>query len=123
MKSAVLGAILLGFALILVSVVWSTLFPPTRSWTPEKASRLSEVKAKINELSFAINSPKNRIYNGRDPAAVKAEYDKLNAEFEELKSAFESAAVTPNSVSAVLKWAGIALAVVGVVGYFAVNQS
>jgi hypothetical protein len=123
MKSAVLGTIVLGFALVLISAMWSTLFPATNSWTPEKATRISEIKARLNDLGFAMQNSKNRIYNGRDPAAIKEEYDKLNAEFDELKNAFESAAVTPVTVASYFKWTGLALAAIGIVGYFAVSQS
>jgi hypothetical protein len=122
MKAAALGTIVFGFLLVLVSVAWGRLFPATNSWTPDKAARISEIKAKLNELGFQINSPKNKIHGGRDPAAMKQEYDKLNAEFDELKNAFESAADTPKTVSSVFKWLGIAVALVGIGGYYATNQ-
>src|SRR5690348_10341347 len=123
MKSAVvLGTILVGFVLLLLSFAWSLLFPATNSWTPDKAGRMSEIKAKLNDLSFKMGTPaSSRIKSGPDPAALKKEYDDLRAEFDSLKSEFESAAVTPQTTCSVLKWSGITLAVIGVIGWYAVS--
>ena len=124
MKPVVLGTMLVGFAFVLLSFGWGLLFPATNSWTPDKAGRMSEIKAKLNDLSFKMGSPaSSRIKNGSDPAALKKEYDDLRAEFDGLKTEFESAAVTPKTTSSFLKWSGITLAVIGVIGWYAVSQS
>ena len=122
MKSAVLGAIVLGFVLFIASALWSTIFPATNSWTPEKAARLSEVKSKINDLGFQLEKA-GRMHAGKDPGPLKAEYDTLRKEFDELKIAFESAAERPQTVSKFLKWTGLSLAAIGIIGWYAVNQS
>lgn len=124
MKSAiVLGAIALGFVLLIASFLWATLFPPTRSWTLEKAARLSEVKAEINNLGAQIYKASNRTYGGPDPGTLKAEYDGLLAEFETLKADFESATEAPRTVTTLLKWSGISLAILGIIGWYAVQQT
>jgi hypothetical protein len=125
MKSAVvMGTIVVGFACVFLSFAWGSLFPATNSWTPEKGARLSEVKAKLNDLSFKLSSPAgSRLKGGADPGTLKKEYDDLRAEFETLKVDFESAAVSPKTTSGVLKWSGIVLAVIGVIGWYAVSQS
>jgi hypothetical protein len=125
MKSAVvLGTIVIGFTCVFLSFAWGSLFPATRSWTPEKGTRMSEIKAKLNDLSFKMASPaSSRIKNGPDPAALKKEYDDLRAEFETLKTEFESVAETPKTTSRVLKWSGVTLALIGVIGWYAVSQS
>ena len=85
---------------------------------------MSDIKAKINDLSFKMGSPvSTRIKGAADPAVVKKEYDNLRAEFEVLKTDFESAAVTPKTTSSFLKWSGITLAAIGLIGWYAVNQS
>ena len=123
MRSAiVIGIIGLGFTLFVASALWSTLFPPTQSWTPEKAQRISEVKARLNNLSFMINTPRN-FHSGPDPGTLKAESDSLLKEFEQLKTDFESATDRPQKVTSILRWAGLGLASVGIAGWYAVNQS
>jgi preprotein translocase subunit Sss1 len=123
MKLAVIGTIILGFVLFALSSLWTTLFPPTNSWTPEKADRLSEIRERLNELGFMLQrASANRMHSGTDLGPVKAEYDSLNKEFDELKVEFETAAERPNTVSTVLEWTGISLAIVGIIGWYAVKQ-
>jgi hypothetical protein len=118
-----LGIVVLGFAQLAASSVWGTLFPPTQSWTLEKADRMSKVKASINDVGAAIYKAKQRIHAGPDPGPLQAEYDALTKEFDQLKQEFESAAERPQTASAYLKWAGISLAIVGLVGWYAVKDS
>ncbi len=122
MKSTiVIGTIGLGLALFIISALWARLFPPTQSWTQEKAQRMSEVKARLNNLSFMINSPKN-FHSGPDIGTLKAESDSLLKEFEQLKTDFESATERPQTVASILRWTGLVLAAVGAIGWYAVNQ-
>jgi hypothetical protein len=123
MKSAVIVAIILGFVLFLASGIWSTLFPATNSWTPDKAARLSEIKGRLNDLSFQLQSAANRMHSGPDPATLKTEYDALNKEFDVLKTDFETAAERPQTVSRILKWSGLILAALGIIGWYAVKDS
>jgi hypothetical protein len=125
MKSAVpLGAIGLGFLLLLLSSLWSTLFPATSTWTEEKAIRSSEVKARISNLGPIIYSTKPiSMHRGPDPGSLKAEFDALVKENEQLDAEFESAATSPKTASRLLKWSGISLAIVGLIGWYAVKQS
>jgi hypothetical protein len=124
MKSTVvLGVMVLGFALLVVSSLWSHLFPPTSSWTQQKAARMSEVKAQINNLGAQLYLAESRTYGGQDPGELKAEYNALQEEFEQLKADFESATETPQTVSTVLKWTGISLAALGIIGWYAVKQT
>lgn len=124
MKSAIVVAVLvLGLVLFAASGLWTTMFPAASSWTPEKSQRLGQVKDRMNNISFAINSPNYRIHSGPDPAALKAELDQLMKEDEQLSAEFQTAYDRPNTISKVLKWAGISLAVVGIIGWYAVNQS
>jgi hypothetical protein len=122
MKPAVFGAIGLGAMLILASGVWTTLFPATSSWTPEKAAHWTEIKHRLYELSFTVHG-NTRSPRGPSPAAAKAEYDALQKENDELKAEFESAANRPNVIARLLKWTGISLALVGIVGWFAIRDS
>src|SRR5689334_9621213 len=95
----VMGVIALGFLLLASSFIWTTLFPPTRSWTPEKAQRMSEVKSRLNNLTFLINAPNKSMHNGPDQGALRAEAEQLSKEFDQLKTDFESATESPKTIS------------------------
>jgi hypothetical protein len=122
MKSVVFGSIVLGFLLLVASSLWSTLFPATSSWTPEKGTRWGQVKDRLNTLTYIVHRPPS-MHRGSDLGPLKAEYEQLKQEHEQLKAEFESAASRPNTISKILKWSGISLAIVGIVGWYAVKDS
>jgi hypothetical protein len=117
------GALGLGFALLVFSGLWSTIFPPTQSWTLEKSKRMSDVKARINDVGAMLYKATQRRHAGPDPGPIQAEYDALSKEFAQLKSEFESATERPQTTSKLLKWTGISLAVIGIIGLYAVKNS
>jgi hypothetical protein len=124
MKSAIpFGMIVVGVLLIVVSSLWAYLYPGTSSWTDEKATRAAEVKARLSDLGPLVNPPVRRMHSGPDPASLKAEFDALQKENEQLDADFKSAAERPNVISKMLKWSGISLAVLGIVGWYAVKQT
>lgn len=124
MKSAVVsGLIALGVLLFVLSALWTTIFPPTARWTDEKAKRSAEVKGKLHNLAFIVNAPKPNLQRGQDIGQLKAEYEQLRKENDALNADYESAAETPKTVARFLKWSGLSLAAVGVIGWYAVNQS
>jgi hypothetical protein len=124
MKSAIVSGIIgVGFFLFLLSALWSTIFPPTARWTNEKANRFAEVKAKLHNMSFIVNAPKPNLQRGQDIGQLKAEYEQLKKENAELDAEYTSAADTPKTVAKFLKWSGISIAIVGIISWYAVNQS
>src|SRR5262245_43217432 len=123
MKPVVAAAIGLGILLFVVSALWNTLFPPTARWTDEKAKRSSEIKGKLHNLAFIVNAPKPNLQRGQDLGQLKAEYEQLKKENEELNADFASATETPKTIAGFLKWSGISIALVGLIGWYAVNQS
>ena len=125
MKTVVLGLIGAGLLCLALSAFWATLFPGTSAWTPEKGERWSDVKDRLHNLSFVVNAPPGRVsmHKGSDLGTLKQEYDGLKKENEELKAQFESAYNSPRTTAKVLKWSGISLAVVGLIGWYAVSQT
>jgi hypothetical protein len=54
---------------------------------------------------------------------LKAEYEQLKKENAELDAEYTSAADTPKTVARFLKWTGLSLALVGIIGWYAVSQT
>jgi hypothetical protein len=123
MKSAVAAVIGVGFVLFALSALWTTIFPPQARWTEEKAKRSADVKTRLHNLAFIVNAPKPSLQKGQDLGELKAEFEQLKKENQQLNADFESAAETPQTISKVLRWSGIGLAAIGLIGYYAVNQS
>jgi hypothetical protein len=128
MKFAVVfafGLIGVGLLLIVLSGLWPSLFPGTSIWTEDKAARWAEVKDRLHNLSFAVNNPQRRVsmHSGPELGTAMQEFEQLKAEGELLKADFERAADRPRIVSKILKWSGISLAVIGIIGWYAVKQS
>ena len=122
MKSAIVFGVLgIGVFLLLLSTLWASLFPATSTWTDEKAIRSADVKAKMAYLGAIVNSPNPR--SAADQQKAKAEFDALVAENKQLNDEFTSAAETPQTVSKIMKWSGISLAIIGIIGWYAVSKS
>jgi hypothetical protein len=118
-----LGAVAIGFLLLIMSGLWSTMFPPENRWTPEKSKRSTEVKERLHNLSFIVNAPRPKLHSGQDIGPLKLEYEELKKEVEQLNADFNSATQTPNTVSRYLKWSGISLAAIGIIAWYAVKQT
>lgn len=125
MKVAVFGLIGAGMLMLVLSGIWPTLFPGTSTWTPEKAARWGEVKDRLHNLGFTVNNSKAPVsmHSGPELGTAKEEFVRLNAEGDQLKATFELAHDRPLKVSKFLKWAGISLAAIGIIGWYALNQS
>jgi hypothetical protein len=123
MKPVALSAIGIGFLLLVLSSAWSALFPPTSSWTEEKAQRASKVKERLSNIGPIVTGATHNLYRGPDPATLKAEFDALKLENEQLNADFTSATEKPQVTSKILRWTGIVVAIVGIIGWYAVSQS
>jgi hypothetical protein len=124
MKIAIfIGAVILGIVLLGLSTIWTSLVRAESTWTEEKSQRSVEVKARLAYLGDQINPPKASKHRGSELATLKAEFDALKKENEQLNADFLSVSDRPNAISKYLKWAGVALTVVGLIGWYAVKQS
>jgi hypothetical protein len=119
-----ISLIALGALLLVLSGVWTSIFSGESRWTSEKAARSAKVKERLYNLAFVLNAPGGpSMQKGQDLGVMKAEYEQLKKENDELNAEFKSASEGPKTTSGYLKWSGIAFALVGVVGWYAVNQS
>jgi len=124
MKSAVaMGVAGFGIALLVLSTIWASLSRAESNWTEEKANRSIEVKARLAYLGGQINNPKRSMHAGPDPAELKTEFDALKKESEQLNAEFSSVAERPNTIAKYMKWTGIGLAALGLIGWFAVKEA
>ena len=125
MKSGIVfGAVGLGLPLLVLSGLWPTLFPGKSNWTHEKEQRWRQVQARIHTLSFVVgNTQDPSMHRGTDLAQAKEEYTALRKENDQLTAEFQSAASRPNTISKMLKWTGISLAALGIIGWYAVKQT
>lgn len=126
MKGIVTASLIsLGVLLVVVSSVWASMFPGTSSWTPEKAERLTELRRTLHNLAIAAGSQANEVNPrvAKNPATAKAEYDRLKPECDRLLEEVKTASTRPNRTASMLRWTGISLAGVGLVGWYAVRQS
>jgi hypothetical protein len=126
MKSTIASGIAaLGFLMLILSFLWVSLFSGPTAFTKEKAERWGEVKQRLHNLSFIVNAPPGSIkmHGGPDLGQAKADYEKLKVEDAQLAAEFSGAYDTPRTMATVLKWSGLSLALVGVIGWYAVSQS
>ncbi|BBO32779.1 hypothetical protein PLANPX_2391 [Lacipirellula parvula] len=102
------------------SLLWGTIFPAERSWTEEKSQRMTELGTQAHQLGGARDSARRRPnMHGRSVSEIDSEYQKVTAELEQLRVEFEEQRDAPKRVSGVLRWLGIAIIVIGVVGNYA----
>lgn len=123
--AVVFSLISIGFLLLILSGLWVNMFPGSSRWTPEKNDRWSDVKDRMHNLGFILNDPRARtnMHSGPDRGTAKQEFDALKKEYDQLSAEFQSAHDRPHTVAKLLKWAGVSLAVIGVIGWYAVKQT
>lgn len=121
----VFGSIAIGFLLLILGSLWQSMFTGAASWTPEKDARWTEVKDRLHVLRFTIGDGERRVsmHGGPDMAKAKTEFNTLKEENDRLTEEFNGIRERPNTMAKLLKWSGISLAVVGLVGWYAVKQS
>jgi hypothetical protein len=123
MKAVSIGAVAIGFTMLVLSTLWASLFPPSSSWTAEKSARASEIKARLSNLGPLVMSPSRGTHSGPDPGTLAAEFEALKKEEQQLNAEFESARDNPQTMKGILKWSGIGLAVLGLIAWYATKSS
>lgn len=126
MKSAIVFVMIgLGVLLLLLSGVWNSLQPGTSSWTTEKDQRLTEVSDKMHLLTAKVVSAEAHpsMHGGPDLVKAKADLAALVEENKALTNEFKGIQASPGRMAAFMKWSGISLALVGIIGWYAISQS
>ena len=124
MKPVFFAVIGLGLLLLILSGAWTTLFPGTSSWTPEKSAEWTKIKDRLHNLAFVVGSATApSMHSGPETSQAKQEYDRLKIEHHALAAEFESIHDRPYLVAKILKWSGISMAFVGIIGWYAVSQT
>lgn len=123
MKVVTFSAIGLGLLLLIVGSLWATLFSAESAWTEEKSLRQIEVQTRLSNLGPLVNSTKPRMHAGADPATLKTEFDALMKENDQLNAEFESARDNPRKASKLLRWSGVGLMAIGLIGWYAVKDA
>jgi hypothetical protein len=125
MKPVFFGAIGIGLLLLVASAAWVALAPGSSNWTQEKEERLTKVGNRMHALQFQVGNAEANpsMHGGIDLPKAKIELAALKDENKELMDEFKGIQAKPYTISKFMKWTGISLALVGVVGWYAVNQS
>ena len=125
MKIFPLAAIGIGLILLVGSGLWPVLFPATRTWTDEKSRRLKELAAQeqllLGKLEIAQHRPK--MTGGQNPAMMKEQADEIRTEREALQAELTAATTGPEKMSSMLKWSGIVVLALGIVGHLATKEA
>lgn len=108
-------AVGLGMALMLISLVWGTLFPPERSWGDDKTQRMNELSMQAHQLGGELDSARRHpsMHSKRPADVIEVEYKKTVAELEQLRVEFNEKKDAPNRAASFLRWSGIAFIVAG----------
>jgi hypothetical protein len=114
-------AVVLGAALLAVSFLWGVFFPAKAGWTEEKGERMAALTQQAHTMMFEVKAAdeKPSMHSGKNPAEVKAEYEKVKAELDTLRAEFEGKRDSPKTAATFLRWSGIAFVVAGAIVVFA----
>ncbi len=112
----------LGLALVVLSLMWGMLFPPEDIWTVDKSRRMSELTERAHLLHIKVKKAQ------RQPLTASAgqdaeEYRKVTEELAALKLELESAKSRPETMTLGLRWGGLLLTALGLVGFRLIGGS
>jgi hypothetical protein len=118
------GLAAFGFLLLVLSAIWSHVFSGSSQWTLEKDTRWKEIKNRVHVLQFTVGQGEARpsMHGGPDLLKAKDELAALMKENDELTAEFSGIQRRPQIMTKALKWSGISLAILGIIGVYAVNQ-
>lgn len=116
---AAAGLLVLGLALIVLSIVWPSLTTPADVMTPERRRELADAKAAVLALEKKVFEAKVRVptLEGKPLALQKA-----SEHLEAIRAELRSAAEAPKRAARRLRLLGAGVLASGVVFYFCANR-
>jgi hypothetical protein len=119
-------AICVGFASVLLSFAWPSLFPPTEVWTPDKAREYTKVGGRLHSLNVQLTAAgqnsATRDQSLKQLEALREEHHNLQLQWEALREELESAQKRGQKAQTILFWIGGGVAVLGLVGWLATRE-
>lgn len=125
MKSIIpVACVILGVLLLVMGLLWGTLFPPQAGWSPEKNTQLTELGSQLKGLGFKLAEAQGNpsMQRGENPAEIKRKHDEVKKEYDALYAEFESARDRPANTGSALKWVGVIIAAIGGIFAFVGNK-
>jgi ABC-type transport system involved in cytochrome bd biosynthesis fused ATPase/permease subunit len=104
-----------GATLMLLSWIWPLLFTGRQQWTEDEAQQFTQSSAHLHELidQYSEKSPAKR------STALTDEMKKTHDEVAELRGQLASARGWPDRIARLLRYVGIAAAIIGAALFFA----
>lgn len=124
MKKVILPAALtIGVALLLISFVLPSLTSRKPTLGEEEYARLEELEDKIVDMYIQIERIKARTGGNEAPQERNIAMQQAIEERDVLKAKLEGGMQGPGTLATVLRYAGIAVLGIGVLGHFAMGES
>jgi hypothetical protein len=107
-----------GTILLLASFVVPEQSLSQSAWTAEQAQRYQQSALRVHELAHEAGHSAEK----GDAANIERELAAAQENFGEVQAELDSATERPRRFKAILRWSGIAIALVGIVAHFVVNS-
>jgi len=118
MRFSILSSVLLGFGICLlgISIAAKPLARASVPWTDEQAHDYEAATAKLHALSYQHRSDH---HHDHDHNVDEKNRDDAKREYDRLRAALDSARARGSHAAWLLRWSGVVMIVLGMVGCFA----
>ena len=118
-----------GIVLLVLSYVWPSVSDGSGTWLPTDAERLQELERELHQLHYKLKAAERAqsVYakepvDGATLVEDRERFQQLEQEATSLKQKLTAARDSPNRVATLLRWSGVALAILGTLGVLATSQ-
>jgi len=117
MKSRAL--LIAGVVLVLLSAAWPYLLPKSMLWNDSRAVELTDASEALHETMHAHGHGHDHDQFGKTDSDADPEVVAAAQRYRDVQSDLDAAKFWSNSMPAYVRWAGVAVCVVGVAAYAA----